>query len=342
MARIDRALESYARAGVLLKAYTAPDGPFYVSLAPLLATLRRAGWTDERLAKNDLLSNQRAVRGYGMEEFWTTALAGLDACEELGVRAILLKSIRVYPYSDSNVDVLVPAASLKSVEQRLRELGWLAPGTWDSVEQAMVERRKRKLPPGPRLPSDHLAIHLYGGLSWRYQDDLGFQLRGLTREVPVDWVAPAGIAARHPGRRVAVLSADAELVVQAAHVCFENYRLTLGEAVHICGLVAASESALPEALVLAESVGCRVALRMAVGLAIDALSDPGRLAAAAWPRTLQPRTLDDAFIERWTALRRQGRLMQGAVELSTNWILHRVVAAIRRRRRRERGVEDYR
>ena len=119
----------------------------YADLGRVIRQLRERGWSDERLAKNDLALPSGAP---GTRErsrvFWETIARLTVELEALGLPPIFIKCVREYQYCDSNVDVLVPRAELRSVANHLYRIAWSLPSAWDSVEQMLIERAKLKLP----------------------------------------------------------------------------------------------------------------------------------------------------------------------------------------------------
>jgi hypothetical protein len=318
-------------------------GP-YAEIEPLVAFLRERGWSPERLVKNDLLEPAGiAGRDYDYHRFWTTIARLAREMARLGLPPIFIKCVREYAYCDANVDLLVPHGRLREVGRELAGRAWRRPEPWDAFEQLLIERDKLKL---PATESGLVAAHLYGAVSWRYQADIGLLRRNGSavdpehlREARVEEFAPFA-AAGSPA--IWLPRPAAEFVLQAAHVAFENYRVTVGEALHFRLLRLRAASEWEDAERLARRFGCAAALRLLDTESAAICADLGALAPADYPRTLPIGALAPVFAERarvlWTSRRRAGAAAETATAASV-WF---AVAAIRRLRRLRRGVEDYR
>lgn len=316
-------------------------GP-YADIEPLLASLRRRGWSTERLAKNDLLEPTGvAGRDYDYRRFWSTIARLAREMRRLELPPIFIKCVREYAYCDANVDLLVPRGSLRAVGRELTRGAWRRPEPWDTFEQLLIERDKLKL---PAVESGLLAAHLYGAVSWRYQSDIGL-LRHDGFGADPEHLHEAAVSEYAPfAEDVAIWlpRPAAEFVLQAAHVAFENYRVTVGEALHFRLLRQRAGAEWPAAEALARRFGCGAALRL-----LDAESE--RICAAIetldpadYPRTLPLGAVAPAFAERGRVLWADRRRVGAAAEVATASSVWFAVSAIRRWRRMRRGVEDYR
>lgn len=322
------------------------DGRF-ADIRPLTDALRARGWTDERLAKNDLAEPRRVPgRDYDYARFWATVARLASELSSLDLPPIFIKCVREYRYCDSNVDVLVPRRQLRRVAEHLYRSDWRAPAPWDTFEQLLIERDKLKLPATrPGL----IAAHLYGGVSWRYQSDIGLlrhdgvqpNPRHLVSVPLARYVEPA--AAAVPGDLQIWLPGDAaEFVLQAAHVAFENYRLTVGEAVHFQLLRRRAAASWEEARALARRYGCAEALSLIDRESLRVCSALPELDPADYPQTLPITSVLPPLGERGRLLSGERRNLAALSEVATASAVYLGVSAIRKLRRLRRGVEDYR
>ena len=323
---------------------TRGTGPF-VDIDPLLTVLRSRGWSDERLAKNDLAESAAGGGAHRFRAFWKTIEQLAVEMETLGLPPIFIKCVREYPYCDFNVDFLVPRTRLRSVARHLYTTHWKAPATWDSIEQLLIERAKLKL---QATDNGLLAAHLYGGVSWRYQGDIGLLRKNGEQADPehlrlVPIVEACGF--RPSDRietRIWLPRAPAEFVMQAAHIAFENFRITVGEAVHFRLLQIRSADAWTEARALARGFGCEAALDLVDRESRRVCASLEQLDPADWPRTLPMADLAPTFRERARLLTGQGRRLAALNEVGTASGVYLLVSLIRRLRRWRRGAEDYR
>ena len=310
--------------------------------------LRSAGWSSERLVKNDIpVDGGIPGRRYSYADFWRTIARLGQVLPTVGVQPIFIKSVRQYAYADANVDVLVPAPKLRHVSEVLTRNIWETPSRRDMVEQLLIERAKNKL---PTSEPGFVAAHLYGGVSWRYQSDIGM--------LRVDGVSgnPEQLVQTHVGSFISSDMLDeasrateiwiptdaAEFVLQAAHISFENFRITVGEAVNFVLLKRRFPSAWAEGKLLARSYGCTAALHL-----VDQLSDhiSGKLEQlnpAEYPITIPYNLLAPVWEERWRFLRAKGSGIQAVAERTSTMSVYALLRTIRTARRVRRGAEDYR
>lgn len=318
------------------------DGP-YVDISPIVDSLTATGWDDERLVKNDLLEAAgRFGRPNTYQRFIDTMARLATELHAAGIPFIFIKCVREYRYSDTNVDVLVPGDRLREVASLLRGSVWTSPHAWDRLEQFAIERAKMKL---PSTKETVLAAHLYGGLSWRYQSDIGL-LRHDGRTPNPEQLQIVSL--REYGARgvldgeVWIPSDEIEFVLQAAHVAFENFRITVGEAVHFQLLKLRAPQAWRNAHRLAADYGCQEALRMMDRESARIAENLHRIQPADYPRTLPAPELLKAFRDRAATLFGSGRWLSAVNELGTSMAVFGLVRAIRAVRRLRRGREDYR
>jgi hypothetical protein len=306
--------------------------------------LSERGWTKERLATNELWTTAESASPIGgRARFWRTIG---EATRILGaVRPqppVFLKCLREYPFWDSNVDLLVARADWTATVDAFVSSGWSMPSGWDRIEQGALERRKVKLTPPGRL----LPVHLYGGVMWGYQRDTGL-LRTPLGAPDMHELAGVSLATGrfagagenwdflHPAR-------SGELAVQAVHIMFENFRMTMGEAVHIQALIRSSPDDLAAAAELACPLGFGDALRVVVAASSQLVRDWSRVEPERMPRPLSARSLASSLQCRSEALRRSGRSWQSLEEPVTTAAFFAARRAVRATRRARTGREGRR
>jgi hypothetical protein len=329
---------SSAFADLVLQAPIIAGRPYRDVGAPLRA-LRAAGWSQERLDKNDLRDGEAADARY--DRFWAT-MARLQNVlgGPSGVDPIFIKSVREYPYSDGNVDVVIPKGALREVEDRLAREQWVRPTFASRVEQRAMERGKLKMQSSdPSL----LAAHLYEGVSWRYQPDIGL-LRAGTRSEVLRTVAVRTYAPRAAQRNVEIwIPADhTELVLQTAHIVFENYRMSLGEAMNLVLLRQRAQHAWPAAEELARQFGCDATLRAGMEHADWMVRHALELVPSRLPMPIPFARLAPAIAERSRWFAGRGDVWNSVLELSTFAAFFPLLRSVRAFRRWRRGHEDFR
>ncbi|HEU0012252.1 MAG TPA: hypothetical protein VFQ45_01140 [Longimicrobium sp.] len=295
------------------------------------------GWSDADLARNQvgMRTPLRGEDAAALARFWRTIAEAARRLDAAGILPITIKSLRTYAFWDSNADLLIPPGSRPAVLAALYAGAWVPPSRASRVEQALVERAKIKLPSrDPEL----LSAHLYEGVSWRYQADIGLlpgdREAAASRLVRVD---PALFGAGDDASAPAVWVPDdaTELVLQAAHAVFENFRLSVGEALHF-HLLRRVPGAWERAQEIAAEHGCTAALREVAALCEAALE--GRLgwAPAAWPAQMPLRVLGRCYADRLRYLGGRRRLGSAAVEIGGFAAVYPLITAVRRRRLRRR------
>lgn len=164
------------------------------------------------------------------DEYWT-AMSELNAIfAAKGVPFATIKSIRSYPYVDSNIDIIVEKRQWRVLSNAVCERTWRKPRIKEFLEQTFVEPYKLKY---KALTSDLAAAHFYAGVRWRYVapfrlDGIGPDL--LWRRLPDDY---HDLVRSPDDLNILVPTDEFDIVIQAAHVTIENYRLTIGEMIHI-------------------------------------------------------------------------------------------------------------
>lgn len=319
-----------------------PPGPAgFVDLTRWLTRLQEHGWTGAHLTRNELPADSSRQAHY--EKFWKTIRELAQQFRDLGLPPIFIKCVREYRYSDANVDVLVPSARWRSVIERLCRTHWKLPARADWLEQQLIERAKLKL---PAASPDFFAAHLYQAVSWRYQKDIGLlRLHGREpnehqlRRLPLQRFLPD---CARPEEWIYHPNEASELVLQAAHVVFENFRITLGEACHFVLLRERAGSAWEEALVLADRYGCGPALHLVAEESQRILENLEEMDPRDFPFPLPPGGLWRCFRARYRHLWEKGQGWGAMVELGGCTASYAALRLIRRVRRWRRGHEAYR
>lgn len=310
-------------------------GGAFFDLAPLHEFLRREhGWTRADLERNQLPAraplDDAGARAHA--RFWGTIAEAARRLEGAGILPVTIKSLRTYPFWDSNADLLIPAGSRPRVLEALYAGAWVPPSRASRVEQALVERAKLKL---PSTDPELLPVHLYEGISWRYQADIGL-LTGAgntaSRLVPVPAAVFAGTRVEAAPPTVLVPDDGTELVLQAAHAAYENFRLSLGEAVHL-HLLRRSPGAWERARGIARAHGCAVALDEVVALCEAFVAGELGWNPAAFPLQIPLAVLARCYRERASFLLGRRRVGSAAVEIGGFAWMFPVIRAVRRVRR---------
>jgi hypothetical protein len=216
-----------------------------------------------------------------------------------GVEHILFKVDRLYRYYDSNVDVIVRVRDWPEATALLERQGYVGSVMFKEPDKVMFSR-----------PDDAVSLHLHPGVTWNgvpYFDDDALWSQS----------EPDPTVARR--RR---LRFEDELAVNLAHDLFENYEVSLGDALYFRRAFE-RDVALAELEPLAKGNGWVHGLRAAFGY-VRAIADgwagaekneivpPGLL---EFPYRIPRAILARAFGERITAGVRDGRIRRAAREL---------------------------
>jgi len=155
-------------------------------------------------------------RPEGWEGFCARVAELHDLLTALGVRYLFLKTVKSYPHTDSNVDVLIPhRAEFLRVRRALQEKGFRPVFTWE-FDKAMLQP-----PSGRPSPSDP-AAHLYACISWYTVPYLDAH-RVLARARILPW----------NGLALPVPDLQDEFYIGALHAFFEEEALTWGDVWHL-------------------------------------------------------------------------------------------------------------
>ena len=164
------------------------------------------------------------------EEYWSTLSQLNTIFQGAGVTLKTIKSLRSYPYIDSNVDIIVDKADWRMLSAEIQRKVWRKPTIGEFLEQTSIEPYKLKYQP---LKKGLVAAHFYGGIRWRYCTPFNlknFDPALLWREVPIPSSADTS-ATSIP--TITVPTHELDIAIQCAHIATENYRITLGEIIHI-------------------------------------------------------------------------------------------------------------
>lgn len=164
------------------------------------------------------------------DEYWTAMSKLNSVFTAKGVQLKTIKSIRSYPYVDSNIDIIVEKRQWRKLSSAVCEQSWRKPRLKEFFEQTLVEPFKLKY---KSINNDLAAAHFYAGVRWRYISP--FKLDGL--DPALLWRSLPGayreFIQSEGNLNIMVPTEEFDMVIQAAHVTTENYRLTIGEVIHI-------------------------------------------------------------------------------------------------------------
>lgn len=193
-----------------------------------------------------------------LDAYWRTVQLMSDLFTSAKIQHVFVKVARVYPFADSNVDVLIEREDAERVLQLLTESEWRHPSLHSWLIQRAVEPWKLKL---PARRASLVSAHLYMGVQWRYQAAL--ELRGIpTSCKPVHTLAVAPVAVSGE-TEVRVFPDWVDVVLQSCEVAFENFGLSEGQAYDIAGkLRSLTEEEGQTAAELAAANGASEALRL--------------------------------------------------------------------------------
>lgn len=186
-------------------------------------------WSEDSVARQNL---QYLLPKFDKDnrEYWIGMHRLARIFEECGVQFTTIKSIRAYPYVDSNIDIIVSQKDWRRLSNAVTRETWRKPNLKEFLEQTLVEPFKLKY---KAINNNLPAAHFYGGVRWRYAMPLKLERvdpAWIWRTLPEQYADPENPKAKS---KILVPTEEFDLVIQAAHVTTENYRLTIGELVHI-------------------------------------------------------------------------------------------------------------
>jgi hypothetical protein len=245
------------------------------------------------------------------ERYWRTVAKISTILQREGIFHVILKTRRSYPYSDTNVDVYVKGDDAPSVKAALCGESWRMPSASVIFKQRLIEREKIKL---PACQSDLVPAHLYMSVSWRYQREVTFLDESMIERIPIRAEAP-GLEEEFGPLTIPVPTRGADILLHCAEIVFENYRITLGEALYLHWLlkvVSEVDQQRVEGLGIARGAG--TAMRCVLDRARAGVpEDPSEL-AVDWPRNLTGRELLTSWGDRFRVQLRRGGITRAAEE----------------------------
>jgi hypothetical protein len=269
----------------------------------IVKDLSARGWTSRDFRDNHmehvahLYSGMRMVPLHvSFERYWRTVAKVSTILQGEGLFHIILKTRRSYPYSDTNVDVYVKDEDAPSVKEALCGESWRMPSASVIFKQRLIERDKIKL---PARDGDLVPAHLYMSVSWRYQREVTFLDESMTEDIPISAEAPA-LEEEFGSLTIPVPTRGADILLHCAEIVFENYRITLGEALYLYWLLTTvSEVDQRHVERLGQNRGARTAMRCILDrVRADVREDAFQL-AVDWPRNLTRRELLASWGERF-------------------------------------------
>lgn len=280
------------------------------------------GWGAEDFQRNQMLYHyEQTVKAHGkahdnFEKYWRTVHRLHHVLSAAGLTPVILKSRRNYAFEDSNVDVLISKAEWEKAIETLHGDAWRIPSKLIQFKQNMIERSKLKL---PNREDDLIPAHFYGAVSWRYQTDVGFlpqddQRNQFLEIVPMAELCP-DLHEVH-GTNLLMTTWTADLLIHSAQTAFENYRISLGEAIFIHQLW----TDLPEGEVkkvkdLARQYGGYDALMLVKNHVFRVLADPAYERAEKWPHNLSYPGLWKAWFRRARNVSKRNSAFRAAEEM---------------------------
>jgi hypothetical protein len=300
-------------------------------IAEIVKCLAAGGWTWRDFRANHMEHVAHLYSGMRMvplqvpfERYWRTVAKISTILQGEGLFHVILKTRRSYPYSDTNVDVYVKHEDAPSVKEALCGESWRMPSASVLFKQRLIEREKVKL---PARQADLVPAHLYMSVSWRYQREVTFLDDAMIERIPISAEAP-GLEAEFGSLTVPVPTRNADILLHCAEIVFENYRITLGEALYIAWLIDhVSDSERDEIYGLGRERGALTAMQ-AVLSRVRAMDKAGGV-ETDWPRNLTLRELVASWGERFRTQLRRRRLAAAFEE----WLAYAAFASMYRVKR---------
>jgi hypothetical protein len=294
------------------------------TVAPPVETVVRSlaarGWTMRQFRANHLEHVAHVCLGDSshpahdtFHDYWRTVGRISSILQREAIDHVIIKTRRSYRYADTNVDVFVKESDSARVQAVLRDDSWRMPSRAVIFKQRLIEREKLKLP--ARAPG-LVPAHLYMAVSWRYQREVTFLDEAMVEHIPIRVEAP-GLEEEWGDLTIPVPTRGADVLLHCAEIVFENYRLTLGEALYLAWLVEhLSEDEVATAMRLAAERGAGQAMRVVLARVRSLVSHVDGDVAGDWPRNLTARELLSSWGERFGFQLRRRRVVPALEEWS--------------------------
>jgi hypothetical protein len=288
------------------------------SIGRMIRALAAQGWGPPEFAANHLayasalhLGENSGPVHASFERYWRTVGRISSLLREEGIFHVIIKTRRSYPYSDTNVDVFIQDGDWPVVRDLLSRDQWRMPSRAVRFKQRLIERAKIKLP--PRVPG-LVPAHVYHAVSWRYQRDVTFLDPQMVEEVPLASEVPQ-LEGEVGSQTVPMPTRPADLLLHAAEIVFENYRIALGEVIYMSWLLQnVSPQDQRRVYRLGIERGAGKALRCIIRQARAIEGRDGSELGGDWPKNLPVRELVGAWWERLAEQAKKGRGLSGIEE----------------------------
>jgi len=303
----------------------------------LIQELTKNGWKDRDFERNQMLYAYEMVSGFEgkghdlFRKYWLTVGRLYEVLIHAGIKPVILKSRRNYPFYDSNVDILISKEQWPIVISALESAHWRLPSKPVQFKQNMIERSKLKL---PCRNEEFMPAHLYGAVTWRYQSDVGFLPMPTEDNKFLEHVQLAHLCPDLPevcGIEVIMPTPAADILIHAAQTVYENYRLFLGEALYFDYLwknVPTEEIEVIDQL--ANRNGASLTLELVKNLVEAKLHNSKPLQAENWPCSIRLRSLLETWLLRARFRHSQGKPIR-AVEEFSGYLLFSILYAVKRK-----------
>ncbi len=159
----------------------------------------------------------------GLDRFWSTVALARDLLRDKGLDPVFLKTLRLHPYFDSNLDILITRDLWPLVDLALTPAGFRRATRRTDLGKFLLEPDKGWYHP----PAGMTPVHVYPTVSWH-----GMEF------IPARRVLDAAVDRRFMGRSFLGPAWTDDLLIHCAHTVFENYEIKLGELYHIAAVCA--------------------------------------------------------------------------------------------------------
>lgn len=153
-----------------------------------------------------------------LNRFWSTVDEVRSLLLAQGLDPVFIKTLRSYPYCDSNLDILVPKESWPLIEAALVPAGFER-ATWRrDWGKFLLEPDKDWYHPPPGLT----PVHVYPRISWH-----GMEF------IPAAEILETAERRSFMGHEFVAPAWTQDLMIHCPHTVYENYGMRLGEFLHI-------------------------------------------------------------------------------------------------------------